>query len=266
MTSKTLIKTILTLIFAATAISAAAQAERRYIRQGNQLYHSAIGDTGQVDTTQMRAAAELYRKAIEKSPASTEAKFNLANSEFRTRDFEACEREYKALANGIAPDTTMAKIYHNLGNSQLMQGKLRESIESYKNALRRNPRDIETKYNLALAQSKLQQQQNQQQQQQQDQDQQQNQDKNNEQQQQQQQDQQQQQQDNQQEQQQQQAQEQQAQEQQGQEGEPKEGEKISKEDAARILEALQNNEQKLQERLKNEQKQKSQSRQKSRDW
>ena len=46
-----------------------------------------------------------------------------------------------------------SKVYHNLGNSYLLQNKLDESISSYKSALRNNPKDIETKYNLAYAQA-----------------------------------------------------------------------------------------------------------------
>ncbi|NLK15387.1 MAG: tetratricopeptide repeat protein [Bacteroidales bacterium] len=254
MRSSKILNIALILLLSATQV-AYSQKERKYIRSGNDYYKSAIGDTGQVDTVKMKKAAEMYRQAIEKAPTSYEAKYNLANTNFKLKAYDMAEREYKAIQNTIAHDTISAKIFHNLGNSQLMQGKIKESIESYKNALRRNPNDIETKYNLALAQSKLNQMQDQQQQQQNDE----NQDN----------------QDNQQDQQQQQgqqqqAEEQQAQEQQMQEAEEKEDqqddkEKYSKEDAARILEALQNEEQNVQERL-NRQK-KSKSRPKStRDW
>ncbi len=254
MRSSKIINIALILLLSATQV-AYSQKERKYIRSGNDYYRSATGDTAQVDTVKMQKAAEQYRKAIEKAPTSYEAKYNLANTNFKLKAYDMAEREYKAIQNAIAHDTISAKIFHNLGNSQLMQGKIKESIESYKNALRRNPNDFETKYNLALAQSKLNQMQDQQQQQQNEE----NQDN----------------QDNQQDQQQQQGQqqqgeEQQAQEQQMQEAEEKEDqqddkEKYSKEDAARILEALQNEEQNVQERL-NRQK-KSKSRPKSnRDW
>ena len=150
MEKHTTITLTLTFGLLVTAFTVFGQQERKYIREGNDLYKSAIDDSGRVDSTKMKEAAELYRQAIEKAPTSYQAKYNLANAKFKNRDFEAAEREFKAIQNSISHDTTQAKIFHNLGNTQLMQGKIEESIESYKNSLRRNPKDIETKYNLAL--------------------------------------------------------------------------------------------------------------------
>ena len=232
------------------AVSLFGQQERKYIREGNSYYKSAINDTGFVDTTIMLKAAASYRKAIEKAPTAFEAKYNLANALFKLKDYEAAEREFKAIRTVSTDDETKAKIFHNLGNSLLMQGKLKESIEAYKSALRLNPKDIETKYNLAFAQSKLNQMQNQDQNQNQDQDQEQDNDQN-------------------QQQQQQQGQEEQAQEQQMQEAQQNENkddneQQYSKEDAARILEAMQDEEQKVQDKL-NKQKNKKKSKS-TRDW
>ncbi len=258
MITKTIQSMLLCVCLIICAQATMGQKERKYIREGNNYYRSAIDDSGRVDSTKMKKAAELYRKAIEKSPTSVEAKFNLANANFKNSDYQAAEREYSAIQRAIVHDTVSAKIYHNRGNSQLMQGKLKESIESYKNALRRNPKDIETKYNLALAQSKL----NQMQDQQQNQDQQKEQNENQEQQDQQNQQQQSQQKN---------VEEKQAQEQQMQEAKEDENkdkdekEKFSKEDAERILEALQNEEQKVQDKLKQQNKSKSRPKL-SRDW
>jgi len=60
---------------------------------------------------------------------------------------------------------------YNLGNSLLKSGKLKESIEAYKNSLRLDPGNMEAKYNLAFAQDRLKEQEQQQQQNQQNQDQ-----------------------------------------------------------------------------------------------
>ena len=131
-----------------------------------------------------------------------------------------------------------AKIYHNIGNSFLKSQKYKESIEAYKNALRNNPNDMDTKYNLIYAQKKLQQQQ-QQQQQDQNQDQNQNQD----------QDQQKNQDQDKKDQNQDQDKKDQDKEQQQQQQKPK----ISKEDAQRLLQALANDEKKTQKKVKEEQ-------------
>ncbi|MDD2564706.1 MAG: tetratricopeptide repeat protein [Salinivirgaceae bacterium] len=258
MEKHTTFKLTLTFGLIVIAFTLFGQQERKYIREGNELYRSAIDDSGKVDSTKMKEAAELYRKAIEKAPTSYQAKYNLANAKFKNQDYEAAEREFKSIQNSISHDTIQAKIYHNLGNSLLIQGKIEESIESYKNALRRNPKDIETKYNLALAQSKLDQMQNQQ-----EQNQDQNQDENQDQDQKQEQSQ-----DKKQEQQQsteeKQAQEQQAEEKQAQADEEN-NDNISKEDALRILEALQNDEQNVQDKLKQQNKSKARPKS-SRDW
>lgn len=252
---------VITFIVALTTIPIVlfAQPERKYIRQGISYYKQAIDDSNRVDTTVMKKAVESYQKALEYRPTSIEGRFNLANAKLKMGDFQQAEREYRSLQSAIVHDSVKAKIYHNLGNAQLYQGKIKESIEAYKNALRLNPNDLETKYNLAFAQSKLRQMKNQQQQNQ-------NQDQNNN-------DNQQNQQNNQQQQNQQQAQQQRAEEKQAREepmkeeqNQPKDDkQKFSKEDAARILEALQNQEQRIQDKLNKERKSRSRQRP-SRDW
>ena len=162
---------------------------------------------------------------------------------FKQEKYSEAINQFNVLANQQSNKEDRAKIYHNLGNSLLQSEKYKESIEAYKNALRNNPSDMDTKYNLAYAQN-LKQQQEQQQEQNQDQDQdqdQQNQD---------QQDQQNQQEQDQQEQQQDQEQQQQDQQEQ-QQPQQQEG-KISKEDAQRLLEALANDEKKVQDKVKKE--------------
>ncbi|HQB37610.1 MAG TPA: tetratricopeptide repeat protein, partial [Bacteroidales bacterium] len=121
--------------------------------------------------------------------------------------------------------------FYNLGNSFLKSNKLKESIDAYKNSLRLNPQNLEAKYNLAYAQDLLQQQQQQQQNQDQ---QQQKQDKNN------------QDQNKEKEQDQSDNKEQQDQQQQPQQDD----QAISKEDAERILNALENDEKNVQEKVK----------------
>ncbi len=218
------------------------QAERKYIRQGNKLYEKESYDDSEVQ----------YRKALEKDEQSFMGEFNLADALYKQEKYEEAISKFNRMAENESDKAGLGALYHNLGNSLLQSGQLEPSIEAYKNALRNNPDDLETKHNLAYAQSLLQQQQQQQQQNkdQQNQDQQQQDQQNQDQQNKDQQQQDQQQQDSQEnEQQQQQQQDQQEQEQQ-------QVEKISKEDAERILEALKQDEQKVQEKLK---KQKAQA-------
>jgi Mg-chelatase subunit ChlI len=122
---------------------------------------------------------------------------------------------------------------YNLGNSLLMANKVEESIDAYKGSLKLDPKNVETKYNLAYAQDLLKKQQEQQQQQQQNN---QDQDKQN--------------QDQNKDGQNQDKQEQKDQQQQQQQQKQNQEQGISKEDAERLLKALANDEKNIQEKVK----------------
>jgi tetratricopeptide (TPR) repeat protein len=212
-----------------------AQNERKHVRSGNKIYQKAIKDTTKIDTAAFARAETEYRKALEKKPTDKYWNFNLADAVYKQNRFDEAAGKFSELAEQMTNPVEKARAYHNLGNSQLMNQKIDESIESYKKALRQNPSDLETKYNLAYAQllkNQQQQQQNQQNQdqnkdQQKDQEQQQNQDQQNK--------------DQNKDQQQQNQQQQQAQN------------KISKDNAEQLLQALQNDEKNIQDKVKKKQ-------------
>lgn len=250
-------KLIIFTFFIISAVSVQAQQERKFIRQGNRDYNNAVIDSVTTDTTLYQDAEVDYRKALDEDPNNWNATYNLANSLFKQGKFEDAIRQYQAVA-GMANDNKedLAKAFHNLGNSHLQESKLDEAIEAYKNSLRNNPNDYETKYNLAWAQNKKQEQE-QQQQENQDQNQDQNKDQDQE-------NQDQDKKDNQDQEKQDQDNQQQDKEQQQQQEEQQQ-DRISKEDAMRILEALQNDEKKVQEKV---QKQKVQPKKRTtqKDW
>ena len=65
--------------------------------------------------------------------------------------------------------SNLAQIYHNMGVIFHSQKDYAKAVEAYKQSLRNNPKDDETRYNLALAQKMLKDQQQDQQNQNQDQ-------------------------------------------------------------------------------------------------
>lgn len=244
-----------------------AQTERKYIRQGNRKYNEFAADSIKKDSSLLVDAEASYRKALDVDPNNWDASYNLANSLFSQGKFEEASRQYQALAAKSDVDKAKrAAAYHNLGNCLLQGNNLQGAIEAYKDALRSNPADFETKYNLAWAQDKLKQQQNQQQQNQDQnkQDQEQNQDQQ-QQDQQQNQDQEQNQEQQDQNQQQDQQQEQQKQDQQQEQQQEQSDEQMSKEDAMRILEALENDEKDVQDKVQ-KQKAQPQKRRTQKDW
>jgi tetratricopeptide (TPR) repeat protein len=225
----------LLLIISVTLLSLTvkAQEERKLIRQGNNAYHEK----------KYPEAEEWYRKAIDKKPRSLEANYNVGNVLYRQNKYLDAASKYNALTDYKMDNKEKAFVYHNMGNSYLKANKIQESISAYKNALKLNPTDRETKFNLAYAQRMLMQQQQQQQQQNNKQDQKNKEQQNKDQQ----------------------KKDQQNKEQQNKEQQNKDqqnnqdsqqGRYISQEDANRILEAMQNEEKELHKKLQMEKVQK----------
>ena len=145
-------KFLLIFTLALIAVNAFAQKERKYIRQGNKEFENTDFENSEVS----------YRKAVDLEEEKThEPAFNVGDALYKQEKYEDAIKQFESLADLEISKEEKAKIYHNLGNSLLQNNKLKESIEAYKNALRNNPNDQETKYNLAYAQKKLEQQQQQ---------------------------------------------------------------------------------------------------------
>ena len=122
------------------AMSASAQTDRQYIRQGNKLFRS--GDYPNAEVS--------YRKAIERNPKNPQAVFNLGNALMAQKKDSAAVMQYESATKLETNPLRKAKAYHNVGvicQSHKMYG---EAIEAYKSALRLNPNDDETRYNLVL--------------------------------------------------------------------------------------------------------------------
>ena len=134
-------------------LSASAQKESDDVRDGNKLYKSS----------KFTEAEIAYRKGLIKNPKSFEANYNLGNALFRQKKYaEACQQYDHAVALKPSEKKDIAAAMHNVGNSLLVDNKIEESIKAYKTALKNNPHDDETRYNLAYAQLMLKKQQQQQ--------------------------------------------------------------------------------------------------------
>ena len=154
---------ILSLLLVASAGQVLAQqkTDRDYLRSGNKLYNDSLFIKAEVD----------YRKALEVNPKSTDAMFNLANALLMQQKAQEAMEQYQSVSKIEKDKEKLAQIYHNMGVILQSSKQLPQCIEAYKESLRNNPKDDETRYNLALAQKQLkdqqQDQQNQDQQQQQ---------------------------------------------------------------------------------------------------
>jgi len=143
---------VLIAVFALLAsVSATAQRmpERHLVRKGNRQFDKKLYDK----------SIESYTRATEAAPTSFEAAFNLANAQLRAERYDAAE---KGLAR-LAADSTLcaadrADAAYNLGNAQFAQKKLKEALGSYRQAMRLNPDDKEAKFNYAYTKRLLEQQ------------------------------------------------------------------------------------------------------------
>lgn len=209
---------ILTLAVTFNVRNAEGQSERKYVRQSVKEYKEG----------QFAEAQESCIRALAENSDSYEANFNYAGALLKQEKVDEALKHYNSMVEKESDKTRLAELYHNIGNCHYLKQEFDKSVDSFKKALRANPQDDQTRYNLVAAQKMLQQPPQQQNQQ----DQQDQQDKQDQQEQEQQQQQQQQEQQEQQEQQQQQQQQQQ---------------EMSKEEAERMLNALQSDEKELQD-------------------
>ncbi len=104
-----------------------------------------------------------YEKALEQNPDLFEAQYNLASAMIETQRYDAAEKILSTLAlDTLRTEKERRDILYNLGNAQFAQQKYDKALESYRDVMRMNPDDEDAKYNYAY--TKLMQQQQQQQQ------------------------------------------------------------------------------------------------------
>ena len=92
-----------------------------------------------------------YRKAISKDKAKSKAAHNLGNILFENENYDEAIQEYFKTQKNSELNLEKHSAFHNLGNSYMKKKDYAQAIEAYKNALRNNSEDDETRYNYALA-------------------------------------------------------------------------------------------------------------------
>ncbi|MEP1487837.1 MAG: tetratricopeptide repeat protein [Algibacter sp.] len=95
-----------------------------------------------------------YRKALSKQPSAVTGAYNLGNSYYEKGNYEEALYRHQEAAKGATTKEERHKAFHNMGNVLMKNQNFKEAVEAYKSALRNNPTDEETRYNLALAKKK----------------------------------------------------------------------------------------------------------------
>lgn len=134
----------------------AQKEQKKELKEAEVLLSSA---ENQLKNDQFPLGEADYRKAIALNPKDETGKYNLGNA-YYGKELNATAMERYKQAAAIAIDKpNKHKAFHNLGNTFMNEKKYKEAVEAYKNALRNNPTDDETRYNLALAKKMLEEQQ-----------------------------------------------------------------------------------------------------------
>ena len=137
-------RTILTVLLLVFCGAAAAQKypERRAIRSGNRQYEKGA----------YPEAETAYRRALEKTPDSPEATFNLSDALYKQERYDEAGKLAASAAQQLAADPSRreeaAQAFFNQGNALFKQRKLQEALEAYKNSLKLNPGDMEVQLRL----------------------------------------------------------------------------------------------------------------------
>ena len=123
------------------SLAAMSQTDRDYIRRGNRLMRDSIYDKAQVE----------YQKAIERDNTNPISHYNLGNALLYQNKAEDAMKEYETAARLEKDKGRLAQIYHNMGVVLQAAKQFDKAVACYRNSLRNDPTNNETRYNYALS-------------------------------------------------------------------------------------------------------------------
>ena len=144
------------------SLGAMAQSDRKMTRKGNTQYESGNFVDAEIQ----------YKKALNKNGDLLEAQFNLGDALARQERYEEALASFDMVSELTEDPFLKANALYNKGNVLLSQQDLEGALESFKSSLRIDPKDEQARYNYAFVKRQLEQQQQQDQEQEQNQDQQ----------------------------------------------------------------------------------------------
>lgn len=136
---------ILLCCFCLFSLSGKAQSDRDFIRSGNRAYHAH----------KWTEAETFYRKALAKNSQNSQAMYNLGCALMMQQKDSIAVLRFNDAGKMEPTKFRKAKSYHNFGVIMQNHQQYSQAIDAYKMALRNNPSDNETRYNLALCQKLL---------------------------------------------------------------------------------------------------------------
>lgn len=142
---KSLSGSIMFLMGLMISLAGMAQNPAKHIREGNDYFEEK--DYAKAETS--------YLKALETDTGYVAGQFNRADALYKQEKYQQAAKIFNSLTEKDLSENDQAAVWHNLGNSLVEGNQFGPAAEAYKNALRRNPTDVDTKYNLTYALEKL---------------------------------------------------------------------------------------------------------------
>ena len=140
-----MIRNIVIFILLTVVSTAFAQNDRDYIRSGNRLYRAKKFDKAEVE----------YRKALSVNTENPQAVYNLGCALMMLQKDSVAVLQFERASQLETNKFRRAKSNHNMGVVFQNHKMYDKAIEAYKKALRDNPNDDQTRYNLALCKKLL---------------------------------------------------------------------------------------------------------------
>jgi len=135
-----------TLVFSQKKNQTALKREAREdVREGNKLYNQL----------KFKEAEIAYKKGLSKNPNYPTASYNLGNSIYQQDRNKEAVSQFELVEKTFKEKESKAEAYHNMGNSFMKDKQYEKAVEAFKNSMRNNSKDDETRYNLAMAQELL---------------------------------------------------------------------------------------------------------------
>ena len=123
-----------------------AQEDHKVLFQGNESFKGKKYSASEADY-RVSASSDKSVKAA--------SYYNLGNSIYRQNQPGEAKFKFLEATTSATTKEEKHKAFHNLGNTLMLEKNYQAAVETYKNALRNNPYDEETRYNYALAKKML---------------------------------------------------------------------------------------------------------------
>ncbi|MHA7942585.1 tetratricopeptide repeat protein [Formosa sp. 3Alg 14/1] len=149
---KVIMKPIVLIFIAFFTLSSVAQDDNEALIEAKRLANNFVFEGNEKIQEEDYIAAEMeYRKAISEEESNVSGIYNLGTTYFKKGNLEESLFRLQQAASKATDRGEKHKAYHNIGNILMQNKQCKEAVEAYKNALRNDPSDEETRYNFGLA-------------------------------------------------------------------------------------------------------------------